>query len=95
MRARRSATRQLEQASQPLRGRQLGERNADNERALRPKMRLHAESKPSSSYPDVLPLLIETDDVSSEAPRRPLRRAIVSIDGKDLDEKSLSERKIA
>ena len=93
MRARRSSTRNLEQGSQPVRGRQL--RGPDHERALRQKMRLHAEAKPTSSYPDVLPLLIEPDADPSEFIRRPPRRPIVSIDGKDVDEQTLAERKIA
>ena len=95
MRARRSATRHLGQGSQPPRGRQLREGDPDQERALRQKMRFHAESKPTSSYPDVLPLLIEQEDVPSEPIARPRRRAIVSIDGKDVDERSLGQRKVA
>ncbi len=95
MRARRSATRHLAEGSQPRRSRQLREGDPDQERALRQKMLFHAESKPTSSYPDVVPLLIEQEDVTSEAIPRPRRRAIVSIDGKDVDERSLGQPKVA
>jgi hypothetical protein len=48
-----------------------------------------------SSYPEVQSPMIEAESDSSAAPRRYSRRhAIVSIYGKDVDEKIL-ERKIA
>jgi hypothetical protein len=58
-------------------------------------MRMYAQTTPTSSYPDVLPLLMEAEsDISADAKRSP-KHAIVSINGKDLDEKMLVEREIA
>lgn len=80
-------TESLEQRNQPLRA-----RIQDPERVQ--KMRLHAGPKPTSSYPDVLPLLIETEvDFFAEAMRTSPRHSIVSIDGKDVDEKFQLARK--
>jgi NAD kinase len=55
-----------------------------------------SEPKLTSSYPDVQPLLIEADaDVHREFKRSPRRHAIVSIDGEDVDDRTLEKRKIA
>ena len=95
MRSRSTARRNSERATRSVQRPQPGgERNASFH--IRQKKAAGSEPKLMSSYPDVQPLLIETDtDVSTESGRSPRRHAIVSIHGEDLDERMLQERKIA
>jgi hypothetical protein len=64
----------------------------DTETALRQKMRLHPTGKRISSYPDLTSVIAETED-GTEYRVAQTRRAIVSINGEDVDEESLMKRK--
>lgn len=87
MRTRSTARRNSERATGSAQRRQA---------RTRQKKSVSSEPKLMSSYPDVQPLLVETDtDVSTEFRRPPRRHAIVSIHGEDVDERMLGERKVA
>jgi hypothetical protein len=55
---------------------------------------VHANPKPMSSYPDVVPSLVEPEAVISRR-KETSRRAIVSINGKDVDEEVLTREDAA
>ena len=95
MRSRSTARRDSESVTRSAQRRQPGSQSNPYSRT-RQKKAVGSEPKLMSSYPDVQPLLIETDaDVSREFRRSPRRHAIVSIHGEDVDERMLEQRKIA
>jgi hypothetical protein len=55
---------------------------------------VHETPKPMSSYPDVVPPVLEPEAVISRR-KETARRAIVSINGKDVDEEILMTREDA
>lgn len=68
------------------------------ETAIRQGMRLHPSAKRISSHPEVTPFVVEPDPGlptnEDTAPNTP-RRAIVSIDGRDVDEEFPMKHKTA
>ena len=95
MRSSSATRRDSERATRSVQRRQPGRQNNPYSRARQQKAE-GSEPKLMSSYPEVQPLLIETDaDVLREFRQSPRRHAIVSIYGEDLDERMLEERKIA
>lgn len=65
----------------------------NRESSPRERMRVHPRRKPMSSYPDVVPPAIEEEPRSAILrAENPRRRAIVSINGRDVDEDELRKR---
>jgi hypothetical protein len=65
---------------------------SDTETALRQKMRLHPTGRRISNDLDVTSVIAEVED-ETEFRAAHARRAIVSINGEDVDEQSLMKRK--